>query len=149
MFNIHRKTPVLESLFNWVASQKVFSCEICKIFKNTFFHRISPVTASVIFKLMTIYWAFRNYMNFQRSDLVFRLGVEYHWKFEQLLKQSPVKIGCGPAALLKRDSGAVVSCNFREILHNTPAHQLLKLFHSNFFFFWIVLTQLTFTQSQQ
>ena len=35
------------------------------------------------------------------------------------LKQSPVKICCGPAALLKRDSGEVVSCNFREIFQNT------------------------------
>ena len=33
----------------------------------------------------------------------------------KLLKQSPVKICCGPAALLKRDSDAVVSWNFREI----------------------------------
>ena len=38
----HRKTPVLESLFNKVASLKetstqVFSCELCKISKNTFF----------------------------------------------------------------------------------------------------------------
>ena len=43
-----RKTPVLESLFNKVAdlqayqketSPQVFSCEICKISKNTFFYR--------------------------------------------------------------------------------------------------------------
>ena len=40
----HRKTPVLETLFNKVAglketSTQVFSCENCKIFKNTFFLR--------------------------------------------------------------------------------------------------------------
>ena len=29
---------------------QVFSCKICKIFKNTFFHRTPPVTASVNFK---------------------------------------------------------------------------------------------------
>ena len=37
----------------------------------------------------------------------------------KLLKQSPVKICCGPAALLKRDSSAVVSCNFWENFQNT------------------------------
>ena len=37
----------------------------------------------------------------------------------KLLKQSPVKICSGPAALWKRDFGAVVSCNFREIFQNT------------------------------
>ena len=37
----------------------------------------------------------------------------------KLLKQSPVKICCGPAALLKRDSGAVASCNFRKNFQNT------------------------------
>ena len=46
-WNIHRKKPVLESLFNKVAglkfrwclvfSTQVFSCEYCDIFKNTFF----------------------------------------------------------------------------------------------------------------
>ena len=38
----HKKTPVLESLFNKVSRNKetpaqVFSCEFCKAFKNTFF----------------------------------------------------------------------------------------------------------------
>ena len=37
----------------------------------------------------------------------------------KFLKQYPVKISCGPAALLKRDSGEAVSCNFREIFQNT------------------------------
>ena len=33
----HRKTPALESLFNKVGSlQRSFSCEYCKIFKNSF-----------------------------------------------------------------------------------------------------------------
>ena len=36
----------------------------------------------------------------------------------KLLEQSPVKIFCGPAALLKRDSGALVSCNFWETFQN-------------------------------
>ena len=57
--NIHRKTtPVLESLFNKVAGLKasnfikkrylhVFSCEYCKILKNTFFNRTPPVDAPV------------------------------------------------------------------------------------------------------
>ena len=53
----HRKTPVLESLFNKVAGlsfvtlskkppTQVFSCEICETFKNTYFHRTLPVAAS-------------------------------------------------------------------------------------------------------
>ena len=37
----------------------------------------------------------------------------------KLLKESPVKICCWLAALLKRGSGAVVFCNFREIFPNT------------------------------
>ena len=48
---IYRKTPVLVSLFNKVAGLKetlprVFSCEICEIFKNTFFSRTPPMAAS-------------------------------------------------------------------------------------------------------
>ena len=42
---------MLESLFNKVAGlrapTKVFSCEICENFKNTFFYRIRPVVAHV------------------------------------------------------------------------------------------------------
>ena len=57
--NIHSKTtPVLESLFKKVAGLKasnfikkrylhVFSCECCKIFKNTFINRTPPVDAPV------------------------------------------------------------------------------------------------------
>ena len=57
--NIHSKTtPVLESLFNKVAGLKasnfikkrylhVFSCEYCKVFKNTFINRTPPVDAPV------------------------------------------------------------------------------------------------------
>ena len=68
----HRKTPVLESLFNKVAGLRfvtllkkpptqVFSCEICETFKNTYFHRILPVAASdflgnsLIFKKSVFY----------------------------------------------------------------------------------------------
>ena len=43
--NIQRKTPVLESLFNKVASLQL-PCEYCKIFKNSFFHKTLPVAAS-------------------------------------------------------------------------------------------------------
>ena len=62
-------------------------------------------------------------------DLVFREICTFSLDFftgpntiessSKLLKQSPVKICCGPAALLKRDSGAVVSCNFGENFQNT------------------------------
>ena len=37
----------------------------------------------------------------------------------KLLKQSPVNICCGPAALLKKDSDAAVFYNFQEIFQNT------------------------------
>ena len=40
----HRKTTVLKTLFE--TPTEVFSCEICKNFKNTFFYRTSPVAAS-------------------------------------------------------------------------------------------------------
>ena len=33
----HRKTPVLESLFNQDAGFQVFSCKICEIFRTMFF----------------------------------------------------------------------------------------------------------------
>ena len=82
---------------------------------------------------MTLYSAFRNYVNFQVSNLCLDLGFREICTFStdfftgpntieslsKLLKQSPLKTCCGPAALLKRDSGAVVSCNFREIFQNT------------------------------
>ena len=42
----HRKTPVLDFLFNKVAGLKVFSCEIYEIFKNNFFQRTPTVAAS-------------------------------------------------------------------------------------------------------
>ena len=51
-----RKKPVLESLFNKAAGLKetptqVFSCEICEIFKNTFFYGTTPVAASALYKV--------------------------------------------------------------------------------------------------
>ena len=41
-----RRTPALESLLNKVADSNAGIFEICEIFKNTFFYRTSPVTAS-------------------------------------------------------------------------------------------------------
>ena len=61
-------------------------------------------------------------------DLVFREICTFSLEFftvpntiessSKLLNQSPVKICCGPAVLLKRDSGAVVSCNFQKNFQN-------------------------------
>ena len=44
----HRKTPVLELLFDKVAGPKacIFSCDICKLFKEYIFYRTHPVAAS-------------------------------------------------------------------------------------------------------
>ena len=61
-------------------------------------------------------------------DLVFREICTFSLEFftgpntikssSKLLKQSPVKIWCGPAALLKRDSSADISCNFWKNFQN-------------------------------
>ena len=42
---------MLESRFNKVAGLHVFSCEICEIFKNVFFHRTPPVADHDFIKL--------------------------------------------------------------------------------------------------
>ena len=57
--NICRKTPALGLFFKKFQSfrpatlketpAKVFSCEYCKIFKNSFFHRTLPVAASALY----------------------------------------------------------------------------------------------------
>ena len=61
--NIHGETPVLKSLLNKVAGLKacnfisketprhMFSCELCKIFKNTFFYGAPPVAFSKFLEL--------------------------------------------------------------------------------------------------
>ena len=43
--NIHRKTPVLEFLFNKIAGLQL-SCEYCNVFNNSFFHKTPSVAAS-------------------------------------------------------------------------------------------------------
>ena len=82
---------------------------------------------------MTLYMQRLNYLNFQVINLCldlafseictfsidFSTGPNTIESLSKLLKQSPLKTCCGPAALLKRDSGAVVSFNFREIFQNT------------------------------
>ena len=56
IFSIHRKIPVLESLFdkglhacNFIKKriQQLFSCEYCEIFKNTYFEKHLRTAASV------------------------------------------------------------------------------------------------------
>ena len=55
--NIHRKTHALEpvfdkglglEIFEKETPRQVFSCEYCKIFKNSFFYRTPLVAASVV-----------------------------------------------------------------------------------------------------
>ena len=51
--NIHRKTPVLESLFNKALKEtptQVFSCKLCDIFKNIYFEEHLRVAAFVVNK---------------------------------------------------------------------------------------------------
>ena len=43
--NIHRKTPVLEFLFNKIAGLQL-SCEYCNVFNNSFFHKTPSVATS-------------------------------------------------------------------------------------------------------
>ena len=65
----HRKKPVLFSLFNIVTGLKVFSCEICEIFKNTYFEEhlltayeafnsviVNPLSASVALIWKPVNW---------------------------------------------------------------------------------------------
>ena len=146
MFNIHRKTPVLEPLFNEAAGQKVFSREICKIFKNTFFHRTSLVAASVIFKQMTLSFSIQKlsecfvqiqflekYVHFYQ---IFFTGPNTIESSSKLLKQFPVKFAVGMQLYLKETPmfPVIFGKFFRtSVLKNTLAHQLLKLFHSSFF----------------
>ena len=42
---LSKKTPVLESVFNKVAGLQL-SCKYWEIFKNSFFHKTPPVSAS-------------------------------------------------------------------------------------------------------
>ena len=44
------KVADLRNCIKKEAVAQVFSCEICKIFKNIFFHRAPPVAASVYYK---------------------------------------------------------------------------------------------------
>ena len=59
------------------------------------------------------------YREICKFSLDFYAGLNIIESLSELLKQSPVNICCGPTALLKRDSGAVVSGNFQEIFQNT------------------------------
>ena len=56
--NIHRKTHVLESIFNKETllekDSQVFSCEYYEVFKNTFFYRTPPVAASTLDRNFTV-----------------------------------------------------------------------------------------------
>ena len=73
---------------------------------------------------------------------------KYHWKFEQVAEAVSCKNLLWACSVIKkrlrRSCFQYFSGKFSEHL----AHQLLKLFHSSFFFIWIVLTQLTFTYSK-
>ena len=61
----HKKTPVLESIFNKVSRNKeipaqVFSCEFCKAFKNTFFTENIRWSWSLSFKKFYIVGVHKN-----------------------------------------------------------------------------------------
>ena len=47
---IHKKTHAMESLFNNVSGRKVFCCEFCKVFMNTYFVENLQTAASAILK---------------------------------------------------------------------------------------------------
>ena len=50
-------TPCL-AVVQRCSAKKVFSCEFCEIFKNTFFYRASPLAASVFFFFffLVLFW---------------------------------------------------------------------------------------------
>ena len=66
--NIHRKTPVLEPLcglsslqfYQKETSTPMFSCEYCKIFKNTYFEEHLQTTASCFMKKNRHSWRLNN-----------------------------------------------------------------------------------------
>ena len=72
--NIHRKTPVLESVFNNVRGlkdrnfikkrlQQVFSCECCEMLKNTYFEEYLQTAAFVT------YTRYLNFSEFHESQV--------------------------------------------------------------------------------
>ena len=46
------KTPVPTTLLKKETLAQVFSCEISEIFKNTYFYRTPPVTASAHYQIL-------------------------------------------------------------------------------------------------
>ena len=55
IFNIDKKTPVLESLFNKETPTLVFSCECYKAFKKTYFEEHPRTAISVPFQNGEVY----------------------------------------------------------------------------------------------
>ena len=54
--NIHRKTSVLESLFNKIAGLQVFSCEYCDISKNGFFiEHLQWLLLNLVFRISYLF----------------------------------------------------------------------------------------------
>ena len=92
----HSKTPVLESLFYEVAGLKMFSCEICEIFKSTFF--IHPVAASIDL-IIVVSWEQNEKKIFQPQNISVMLrqpkvlpeDLQLYWKRLQY-KCFPVKV---------------------------------------------------------
>ena len=73
-------------------------------------------------------------------SLLFFTGRNATESSSNLLKQSPLKICCVPAALLKRDLAQLLLVIFGKILRanvlkDTLVHKLRKLFHSSFSLF--------------
>ena len=117
----------------------MFSFEICKIFKNAFFHKTPLVAASVI--LTTICSVFRNLLVFKWLCVYtkFFYWTRYHWKFEQAAEAVSCKKFAISLQLYQKETPAqLFSCTFCESFAPKVASQWR-------FFFWIVLTQLTFT----
>ena len=83
--NFHRKTPVLESLLNKVAglglqfyqketSTQVFSCEVCKIFKSTYFEGHLWTTASEFIRDTALLHETILEKNIQMEKPIFKMG---------------------------------------------------------------------------
>ena len=83
IYKIHRKKPVLESLFNKVAvlracnfikegSDTILSCEICKLSKNNYFEEHLWMSSSKLKKRLQRRFFPVHFVNYSRTPIICR-----------------------------------------------------------------------------
>ena len=91
---LHRKVPVLESfcnldlplglqLYQKGTPAQAFSCEICKIFKSTFFYRSPLATFNFFHKIKSIPYTIITFIN--KSIEHQRSGQDFHDRKQKLI----------------------------------------------------------------